>query len=83
MERKIAALKEKGIDPALPQVPHGGARSAMPTATTSTVPFDYGRQTAPSPPPHSRQRMMDSAATADESFMVLGGQRVCLVILVL
>lgn len=75
-ERKISVLKDKGIDPAIPQLSPGAPRVHVPTATTSAMPQEFGRQAAASPGPNSRNRMMDSAATADESFMVLNGQRV-------
>ncbi len=71
LERKILKLREDGKDPTVPQkrdVPsksHFGDSGATGSSRTSSPPL--------------RPPMMDShEGTVDESFMLLGGQRVCL-----
>jgi hypothetical protein len=74
LQRKIAKLREEGKDPTLPQKPDHPPQSI---ATQSTSPAHPGiPRHVPSPPPH--RRMTDSQNTVDESFMLLGGQRVSL-----
>jgi hypothetical protein len=70
LERKIAQLREDGIDPAMPQKPKPTVRS--PTGRSPVPATVTGAPTSPSPPPNGRGRMMDSAV--DESFMVLGAR---------
>lgn len=71
MDRKIAKLREEGRDPSLPQKPEP-VHQHLPSNTQS-IPGDFPRS-APSPPPN--RPMSDSQNTVDESFMILGGQRV-------
>lgn len=71
LQRRIDKLKAENKDPTLPQKP------AQPHAPIASPSFDmgtYSPRAVPSPPPYTRGRMMDSQATVDESFMVLGGR---------
>jgi hypothetical protein len=64
LQRRIAALREEGIDPTLPQKP-APPRPSPPTALSA-------QGSPPSPLPLPRGRMPDSQV--DESFMLLGQQ---------
>jgi hypothetical protein len=65
VQRKIAKLREENNDPSLPQnVPHTHTPIIPPVPGPSS-----------SPTPQTRNRMVDSQNTGDESFMLLG-QRV-------
>ncbi|KAF7978105.1 hypothetical protein HWV62_1514 [Athelia sp. TMB] len=73
LRRKIDKLRTENKDPSLPQKP----AYAQPRGIPATQSFDMGTHSpraVPSPPPYARGRMMDSHATVDESFMVLGGR---------
>lgn len=73
LQRKIDKLRTENKDPSLPQKP----AYAQPRGIPATPSFDMGTHSpraVPSPPPYARGRMMDSHATVDESFMVLGGR---------
>src|ERR1700691_181363 len=75
LQRRIEKLRAENKDPTLPQKPVQSPR--VPLASPSFDMGAYSPRAIPSPPPYVRGRMMDSQATVDESFMVLGG-RVCL-----
>jgi hypothetical protein len=64
LQRRIAALREEGIDPTLPQ------KQMPPRPSPATAPTAHG--SPPSPLPHPKGRMPDSQV--DESFMLLGQQ---------
>jgi hypothetical protein len=64
LQRKIAALREEGIDPTLPQKP------APPRPSPASAPTAHGSST--SSPAYQKERLPDSQV--DESFMVLGQQ---------
>lgn len=70
LQRRIEKLRAENKDPALPQKP---ARTNPPSSFDTSA---HSPRAVPSPPPNARGRMIDSQATVDESFMVLGG-RVC------
>lgn len=74
LQRRIDKLRTENKDPTLPQKPaHAHSRGVHATSPS----FDMGTHSprvVPSPPPYARGRMMDSHATVDESFMVLGGR---------
>ena len=76
LQRQIAKLREENKDPNLPQKPPSGGSSSSGSARPATLP------TAPSPPPHARNRLSDSQQTVDESFMLLG-HRVSMSLLVM
>ncbi|KAF9792341.1 hypothetical protein BJ322DRAFT_1102857 [Thelephora terrestris] len=62
VQRKIAKLREENKDPSLPQnVPHTHTPIIPPVPGPSS-----------SPTPQTRNRMVDSQNTGDESFMLLG-----------
>ncbi|KAI0262922.1 hypothetical protein BC834DRAFT_925082 [Gloeopeniophorella convolvens] len=64
LQRRIAALREEGLDPTLPQKP------PPPRASPASAPVTQG--SSASPPTHPKGRMPDSQV--DESFMLLGQQ---------
>lgn len=71
LTRRIEKLRAENKDPSLPQ------KSNQPRTPIASPNFDmgaYSPRAVPSPPPYGRGRMMDSQATVDESFMVLGGR---------
>ncbi|KAH9053874.1 hypothetical protein EDB87DRAFT_1676692 [Lactarius vividus] len=65
LQRRIAALREEGVDPTLPQ------KSALPRPLPPSPPPTHGSSTSPLPYPKGG-RMPDSQV--DESFMLLGQQ---------
>ncbi|KAI9434007.1 hypothetical protein H4582DRAFT_2185439 [Lactarius indigo] len=65
LQRRIAALREEGVDPALPQKP------APPRPLPASPPPTHGSSASPLPYPKGG-RMPDSQV--DESFMLLGQQ---------
>lgn len=73
IQRRIEKLRSENKDPSLPQ-----KSAQLPIRAPHASPsFDlgtYSPRAVPSPPPYGRGRMMDSQATVDESFMVLGGR---------
>jgi hypothetical protein len=71
LQRKIEQLKAEGKDPSLPHKPDPPQLSPM---RSNSHPYPTFPRSAPSPPPH--RPMTDSQGTVDESFMLLGGQRV-------
>lgn len=71
LQRKIEQLKSEGKDPNLPQKPDPPQSAAT---RSNSHPYPAFPRSAPSPPPH--RPMTDSQGTVDESFMLLGGQRV-------
>jgi DNA repair exonuclease SbcCD ATPase subunit len=64
LQRRIAALREEGVDPTLPQKP------APPRPSPASPPPTHG--SSASPLPHPKGRIPDSQV--DESFMLLGQQ---------
>lgn len=66
LQRRIAALREEGIDPTLPQKP------TLPRPSPASALTTHG--SSASPLTHPRERLPDSQV--DESFMLLG-QQVC------
>ena len=70
LQRKIDKLKEEGKDPSLPQLPELSQKVPPPKPTYHGSP----RVNTSSPQP--LRFMTDSQNTGDESFMLLGGQRV-------
>lgn len=81
LERRIAKLREDGIDPALPQKPTPQRPRATAPQSPAIVTARMPPPTSPSPPPqahgHGRPgwtRMSESQGVGDESFMVLGGR---------
>ncbi|KAA1471263.1 hypothetical protein DENSPDRAFT_837220 [Dentipellis sp. KUC8613] len=66
LQRRIASLREQGIDPTLPQKPAIPRPPSLPSRLASGP--------SPSPPPNARGRLSDSQHTVDESFMLLGQQ---------
>ena len=71
LQRKIDKLRDEGKDPSQPQKLER-PRSSAPRLNAHTYPAN--RPFVPSPPPS--RPMTDSQNTADESFMLLAGQRV-------
>lgn len=69
LQRKIEKLKQEGKDPNLP---HKQERPMSPPVRALQLSGIQSSQSSASPPPSSRP-MID---TVDESFMLLGGQRV-------
>ena len=74
LQRKIDKLKDEGKDPSLPQLPDL-SQKALPPKLNSTTYHGAPRINTSSP---QLRFMTDSQNTGDESFMLLGGQRVCL-----
>lgn len=72
LQRKIDQLKLEGKDPSLPQKPE--LPKAAPPRHNSNPYIGPSRMNTSSPPPI--RPMTDSQNTGDESFMLLGGQRV-------
>lgn len=66
LERRIGKLQEENKDPTLPQSMHNKRPAAPPSAPNPPS----------SPSAQSRNRMESSQNPVDESFMLLGGQRV-------
>ena len=64
LQRRIAALREEGIDPTLPQKP------TPPRPSPTSAPVAQG--SSASPLGHPKERLPDSQV--DESFMLLGQQ---------
>ena len=64
LQRRIAALREEGIDPTLPQKP------TPPRPSPASVPIAQG--SSASPLGHPKERLPDPQV--DESFMLLGQQ---------
>lgn len=71
LQRRIEKIRAENQDPSLPQKPAPQSVPRIPTASPSGA---HSPRAAPSPPPYARGRMMESHATVDESFMVLGGR---------
>jgi len=64
LQRRIAALRDEGVDPTVPQKP------TAPRPSPASPPPPQGSSV--SPPPYPKGRMPDSQV--DESFMLLGQQ---------
>jgi hypothetical protein len=73
LQRRIVKLREERKDPSLPQI----IPSVMPPATVRASPAQQQQQQQQQLQQLQQQRKLtDSQDTVDESFMVLGGQRV-------
>lgn len=73
LQRKINKLKDEGKDPSLPQLPEL-SQKVPPAKLNSNIYHAAPRVNTSSPQP--LRFMTDSQNTGDESFMLLGGQRV-------
>jgi len=73
LQRKIDKLKDEGKDPSLPQLPEL-SQKVLPLKPNSNPYHGSPRVNTSSPQP--LRFMTDSQNTGDESFMLLGGQRV-------
>jgi hypothetical protein len=71
LQRRIEQLRAEGKDPNLPHKAEPPQSTAM---RYNSNPYPAFPRSAPSPPP--QRPMTDSQGTVDESFMLLGGQRV-------
>ncbi|KAF5332950.1 hypothetical protein D9758_016436 [Tetrapyrgos nigripes] len=69
LEKKIASLRDQGVDPTLPQK---ADRPPPPPVFSHPSSSAGPSHTIPSP---SQQRPLAESQTVDESFMLLGGQR--------
>jgi hypothetical protein len=74
LQRRIDQLKAEGKDPSLPQIPEL-PKAVTPARRNSNAYGGPHRVNTSSPQP--LRPMTDSQNAGDESFMLLGGQRVC------
>ena len=81
LQRKIDKLKDEGKDPSLPQLPEPSQKVPPPKLNSSSNTY-HGSPRVNTSSPQPLRFMTDSQNTGDESFMLLGGQRVRLSILV-
>jgi hypothetical protein len=73
LQRKIDKLKDEGKDPSLPQLPELSQKAPPPKPNSNTY---HGSPRVNTSSPQPLRFMTDSQNTGDESFMLLGGQRV-------
>lgn len=78
LQRKIESLKADGLDPTVPQKPDISAHTSTRSNSIWQAPATVLGPLNPSRPASPHLRLGDSQAV-DESFMLLGGQRVRLI----
>lgn len=81
LQRKIDKLKDEGKDPSLPQLPELSQKVLPPKPNSNSNTY-HGSPRVNTSSPQPLRLMTDSQNTGDESFMLLGGQRVRLLALV-
>lgn len=81
LQRKIDKLKDEGKDPSLPQLPELSQKVPPPKFNSSSNTY-HGSPRVNASSPQPLRLMTDSQNTGDESFMLLGGQRVRLLALI-
>ena len=80
LQRKIDILKNEGKDPSLPQLPELSQKAPPPKLHSNAYP---GPPRVNTSSPQPLRFMTDSQNTGDESFMLLGAQRVRLIMSVI